>query len=253
MKIKITEPAHWKELQNNVAEILNECGYETLVEKTIQTVRGNVTIDCFAEKQNGHRTIIFAECKFWSKRIPQSIVHSFRTVVNDSGANSGFIISKAGFQKGAIDAVENSNITLMTYNEFLERHQMEWLNFVIARNFEIGQELLPYTQFDFVPKELSELDENNKVEFYKILELSKKDCIDFLTLKEHYYALPKHVISLDEVDKRIQEYRKRLPIEVTCYSDYFSYIYKYCSDILNQIDSLFNKKIRRNLFDFEQK
>jgi hypothetical protein len=31
-------------------------------------------------------------------RVPQTVVHSFRTVVIDSGANHGLIISSGGFQ-----------------------------------------------------------------------------------------------------------------------------------------------------------
>src|ERR1035437_6014616 len=84
MKIQNNEPDNWQALQNNVAEILAECGYKTFVEKTIQTVRGNVEIDVFAEKTEGFKTIILCECKYWDTNIPQHVIHALRTVVNDS-------------------------------------------------------------------------------------------------------------------------------------------------------------------------
>lgn len=49
LKINDKEPNDWKELQNFVAEILIECGYKVDIEKTIQTVRGSVEIDVYAE------------------------------------------------------------------------------------------------------------------------------------------------------------------------------------------------------------
>jgi len=44
--------------------------------------------------------------------------HAFRTVVNDIGANLGYVISDSGFQSGARDAAANANIRLMTWKEF---------------------------------------------------------------------------------------------------------------------------------------
>jgi predicted nucleotidyltransferase len=43
------EPASWRELQERVARILREAGVVTAVEKVIQTARGEVEIDVWAE------------------------------------------------------------------------------------------------------------------------------------------------------------------------------------------------------------
>jgi hypothetical protein len=44
---------------------------------------------------------------------PQQIVHSFRTVMADTGAHRGHTISRAGFQSGAFEATANTNIDLV--------------------------------------------------------------------------------------------------------------------------------------------
>jgi restriction system protein len=44
------EPTSWKDLQNNVGQILRNCGFEVEVEKTINSVRGSVEIDVYAEE-----------------------------------------------------------------------------------------------------------------------------------------------------------------------------------------------------------
>jgi hypothetical protein len=50
------------------------------------------------------------ECKNWRKKVPRSVVHGFRTVVGDSGANWGAIVSLHGFQSGAYEAARYSNV-----------------------------------------------------------------------------------------------------------------------------------------------
>lgn len=89
MKIRYDESKNWRDLQNIVSEILNECGYSSSVEKLIKTVRGDVEVDVFAEKEGGFNTVVLCECKYWEGKVTQTIVHSFRTVVNDSGACGG--------------------------------------------------------------------------------------------------------------------------------------------------------------------
>jgi restriction system protein len=144
LKINNKEPKNWRELQLFVNEILDECGYLTQIEKTIQTLRGKVEIDVYAEKDEGIKTIILCECKFWKNNIPQTVVHSLKSVVNDFGATNGFVISKVGFQSGAKEAVDKSNITLLTWSDFQELFLSKWLENIIERNHKIGRELLPF-------------------------------------------------------------------------------------------------------------
>jgi predicted helicase len=70
---------------------------------------------------------MLVECKFWDSSIPQDTVHSFHTVMTGAGANTGFIISKIGFQSGAYEAAQkNTNIHLLTWKGFQHKFGRQW-------------------------------------------------------------------------------------------------------------------------------
>jgi hypothetical protein len=48
--ITTRQPETWQELQEGVAGILRECGFSVEVEKKLETVRGTVEIDVFAQE-----------------------------------------------------------------------------------------------------------------------------------------------------------------------------------------------------------
>lgn len=82
----------------------------------------------YAEEVNkGRLGILLFECKNWRTRILQEKVHAFRTVVTETGANVGYIVSAAGFQKGAYLAAENSNVRLVTWDEFQAEFEQLWI------------------------------------------------------------------------------------------------------------------------------
>lgn len=94
----------------------------------VNLVRGGVDIDVLAtDIRDGIRTTIVCECKYWETPIPQAVVHAFRTVIADMGANHGYIISKVGFQAGAYEAVKSTNVELLTFNEFQARFFKRWV------------------------------------------------------------------------------------------------------------------------------
>lgn len=125
----ITEkcPSNWRELQDWTAQILHECGWAAETEVTIPLARGKANIDVLATEHvqgREYRTLI--ECKYWTTSVPQAVVHSFRTIVADAGANAGYIISKSGFQSGAYEAVAHSNVKLLTWEEFQAAFVEQW-------------------------------------------------------------------------------------------------------------------------------
>jgi len=126
----ITEnvPGSWEQLEKIVATILAESGMLVQHGVTLQLPRGTVDVDVYAEETvDGivHRTI--CECKHWRTRVPKSVVHSFRTVIAESGANRGYIISMNGFQAGAVEAVRATNIELVTFEEFQRAYFEKWI------------------------------------------------------------------------------------------------------------------------------
>jgi len=121
-------PATWRDLQEGVARIFRDCGFDAAVEKPVNLVRGQAQVDVVAtEDKLGRRTVIFCECKHWGAPIPQTVVHSFRTVVQDAGANHGYIVTSSRYQPGAIAAAELSNVRLLTWEEFQAEFQQQWI------------------------------------------------------------------------------------------------------------------------------
>lgn len=164
MRMTNRKPKNWRELQDLVAYYFNNSGYEANVSKIIKTVRGKVEVDVLVKAKEELGKNIICECKFWNTAIPQEKIHAFRTVINDSGASLGIIISKVGFQSGAYLAAENSNIKLLTWDEFLDLLFNKWFNFRKRRLLRIIQPLMVYTDpLDVPSKTFSE----NQLKEYK--------------------------------------------------------------------------------------
>jgi hypothetical protein len=102
--------------------------------KTVKTVRGQVAVDVVVQdKTQKPHQLIFCECKLWKRNVSKATVHSFRTVLNDSGATLGYIISEKGFQSGAKDAARKANVRLVTWRQFQEELYQRWFGQMEAR------------------------------------------------------------------------------------------------------------------------
>lgn len=122
-------PRKWKELEELVAAILGECGMTAERGVTLTLPRDKVTVDVLAEEVvNGITDRTICQCKNWQTRVPKSEVHSFRTVMQETGANRGLIISRRGFQSGAVRSAQATNIELMTFTEFQEKYFKKWID-----------------------------------------------------------------------------------------------------------------------------
>jgi len=170
--ITSTTPDTWQALQDEVALILKECGFTVELEKTIETVRGTVEVDVYAEEYvKGRKYSILCECKHWKSAIPQTVIHSFRTVVSDIGAHVGYIISLNGFQSGSIKASELTNLKLLTWKEFQNEFEESWYDEyfapTVAKNLNT---LIRYNEPFYVPKWFVSLPEEEKNRFRALLD-----------------------------------------------------------------------------------
>ncbi|TGN65409.1 restriction endonuclease [Nocardioides eburneiflavus] len=124
--IEDAPPATWQDLEKMVARILRECGYEVDVQKYVELARGDVNVDVWADDHAEPPNILAIECKHWNRPVSKDVVHGFRTVVGDSGANTGLLVSSAGFQSGAKEAAAYSNVRLLTWNDFQQMYALRW-------------------------------------------------------------------------------------------------------------------------------
>lgn len=117
----------WKDLQDKVADLFREMGYEVHSPHVVQHVRGSKEVDVYVrDPRTSVPHVILIECKHWGSNLPQDTVHGFRTVMADCGANTGIIVGSTGFQSGAEEAVAYTNIELRTWESLQRAFGNEW-------------------------------------------------------------------------------------------------------------------------------
>lgn len=141
-------PENWQDLQTGVQRIFRNVGLLAEVEVDLETPRGSVNVDVLAtDVRSVDKIRYIVECKNWGSSIPQTVVHSFTTVMHETGANIGFIISKHGLQQGAKQYTQNTNIIGMTYLEFQQRYFEAWWNrYFCPRIGDAADEPLQYVE-----------------------------------------------------------------------------------------------------------
>ena len=139
-----TPPRDWKHLEEMVNQAFDEMGYESYRDHELSTVRGTVRIDVYAVKTSSPiPTIVLCECKYWEKPVSQNVIYGFRSICADVGAHFGLIISKAGFQSGAKETRDATNIHLLSFSEFESTFFEEWRTGVFLKLGQMCDSLLP--------------------------------------------------------------------------------------------------------------
>ena len=196
-----TEPQDWKELQCYVGQMFEECGFETEIGRVVDLVRGKKEIDvCTQDTSSEYNPIILVECKFWNKAVNQEVIHSFRTVVADFGANLGFVVSKNGFQAGSYDAAKKTNVRLVSLKELEKEYYSKWKQAMAKRYLPYADKLFPYWDpaGSKMPKDGGTID-------WKTQQL--------------IYAAYAPVCRLGPCDFMLYGFRRRYPIEVPVLND----------------------------------
>src|ERR1039458_8679813 len=132
-----TTPATWQDLQRSVCAIMAEAGLTAAVEHTVRLTRGKTVVDVYAtENVSGRERVVLVEYKHWKARVPQEVVRGFRTTLADAGADVGYVVSKAGFQAGALEAAKFTNVRLLTWTEFQEEFEPAWIAYHLLPTVE---------------------------------------------------------------------------------------------------------------------
>lgn len=217
MKFTNRTPENWKELQDYVAEYLIGAGYMALTPHEINTARGKVEVDVYIEAPYELVKHIVCECKFWNTPVTKEKIHAFRTVVHDCGAELGIIISKNGYQSGAIDAAKFSNIRLETWDSFLDIISERWLENKLWTLKTKAARIMSFS--DTYTYESERLSTEEHVIYVDICQkircvteqctfIQKQDLIndtlilDKFSIKHHYNDIEQY---LDDVSQKLEE------------------------------------------------
>lgn len=172
-------PGRWTDLQEGVGRILSECGLDVGINYPLSLARGTVNVDVYAyDGTMSPESTTIVECKLWRRRVPKQAVHAFRTVVSDAGASVGLLVSAAGFQRGAMEAVEHTSVRLVNWVQFQELYALRWFRTFFAPTLrsEAGA-LVEYTE-----------PINTRI-FQKVDRLPPEGQVAFRGLREHYSDL----------------------------------------------------------------
>lgn len=132
----------WYDFQERIAHHFRGLGVQAVTNKTIKGVRTDHDLDIYVtSKYLGTNIKWVVEAKYWQTKIPKEKVLALRTIVDDIGADKGFIISQVGFQSGSKEAALNSNIELLTFDELVQRSTSE-INTIILESFSRRLRLL---------------------------------------------------------------------------------------------------------------
>jgi restriction system protein len=111
----------WHNFQEEIAAYFISLGFDAETNKATTGVRTSSDIDVYVRtKFMGQQLTWIIEAKKWKSKVSKEKVFTLRMIVNDLGADKGFIISEVGFQKGAIEAAGLTNISLLTFSQLKE-------------------------------------------------------------------------------------------------------------------------------------
>lgn len=124
----------WRNYQKEAAVFFRSLGFEAKVEESIEGARGKHNIDVWVSGEvHGIQFKWAVECKNWKSNIPKEKVMALISIVQDIGADRGFLLSEVGFQSGAVRAAHKSNVTLTSIAD-LKNEAKESLLEVAAAN-----------------------------------------------------------------------------------------------------------------------
>jgi len=116
----------WQKYQQDVAELFHSLGFAVELEKVVAGARGVHEVDVLARATFAGVAVTWViECKLWQVAVSKEKVLVLAQVASDVGADRGFLLSESGFQSGAMRVAENTNVTLTSLPELLERAKEE--------------------------------------------------------------------------------------------------------------------------------
>lgn len=141
------ENSDWYIFQEDIKKHFESMGTDAKTNVKVSGVRVNHDIDILVKsKFLGNDITSIIEAKKWKTNVPKEKVLALQAIVQDVGADRGFIISEKGFQSGAHQAAENSNISLVNYNELVSSTK-QYMDLEILKHYEQRCEILAARYF----------------------------------------------------------------------------------------------------------
>ncbi|WP_205853046.1 restriction endonuclease [Polaromonas sp. AER18D-145] len=102
---------NWNDYQEETASLFRSMGLEVSTNVTIQGVRTTHDVDVVVKSHHvGFDVTWLVECKHWKSPVSKLHVLALREIVADAGADRGILLCEAGFQSGAVEAANLTNV-----------------------------------------------------------------------------------------------------------------------------------------------
>lgn len=107
--------ADWKNYQETAATFFRSLGMSAQTDATIHGVRTKHDIDVLVCSHHAGFDIQWlVECKHWRTKVTKLHVLALREIVSDTGSDRGILLAENGYQSGALEAAELTNVQLTT-------------------------------------------------------------------------------------------------------------------------------------------
>jgi hypothetical protein len=101
----------WRDYQETTASFFRSLGLQARTDVSIQGVRTAHDIDVVVTSHHvGFEITWLVECKHWQTPVSKLHVLALRAIVTDIGADRGILLCEVGFQSGAIEAAQLTNV-----------------------------------------------------------------------------------------------------------------------------------------------
>jgi restriction system protein len=108
----------WNDYQEKAANFFRSLGLEANTNVTVQGVRTKHDIDVLVTSYHaGFNVSWVVECKHWRTKISKLHVLALREIVHDTGFDRGILLAENGFQSGAIEAANLTNVQVSSLVE----------------------------------------------------------------------------------------------------------------------------------------
>lgn len=138
----MTKPKQWYDFQEQIAEHFRTLGVSAKTNVSIEGIRTIHDVDVLVStKFLGSNITWIVEAKSWRSNVPKEKVLALRSIVDDTGADRGFLISEKGFQSGAWEAAYKTNVELVKFSD-LKIRTRKIIQLEMLQSYEHRAELL---------------------------------------------------------------------------------------------------------------
>jgi hypothetical protein len=108
----------WNDYQEETAEFFRSIGLVARTNVTMNGVRTSHDVDVVVRSNHvGFDLLWLVECKHWKTPVSKLHVLALREIVSDVGADRGILLAENGFQSGAQEAAQLTNVQLTSLAE----------------------------------------------------------------------------------------------------------------------------------------